>query len=1092
MSERTTIGGTVYEAIGSSSSNLLLKCNGTARIQWGGKLIDLIKNGKIASEGSQELIFIIKDESEIKSDGIYVLTTEESDQLWVCKDGVKYDFTGTDLYISASKPQNLTGDQKRQALDNIGMYYNTLNDVKLAGIQNGIVYIVEEKTLYTIKDGLIEEFEAKVKTISVDQEMEGVKVIDSSVKIVLSILDDEYLVLADERITANYSIHVNDSAQLGSESADKNQGYRLYIEGGTSWLDVDEINVRNGIKIKQYEEVTYDEFKLLIESENLKPLTWYLITDFQNHWKLPIANTNFNRPILVRALTNKSIYKESRLFNNHNIKIEYDYTYSEPIRQTVETVNGPEEKLINARGRIIWMKDEFNNEANFDFLDYTDANGKDLATLHFHPIHKDLDRSIFPKNSRNNKLVVYDLKGTVLKNQIIDDSNVSVIDFKYKDEDDDSPSMYLCDNDIECRGLIIHESCSQFSKNILKEVFKLEVYSNFNENQFYTVYYHSEFKNIDFLDEPFIKTPDINVFNPVVFTKSCSNSTLINVRHCTFQDSILNSKFTNIENGIFAEKLNKATINKIERLREDYWYNFKEIINSTINEILQEVSIEVPIKNSNIGTVKQITYITNCSIEDCDIIEISNSVITKSLTNNVIGVINNSEINNTITNSKIDLMDSSKIFNAILDSTLNTIKETEIKGDITKSTFVELSQSDIMGTIENSNFGLVSDESKLHGSIIKSNFKTILNSEFNTTSIINNSVFDTISDSLITQEINSSKILYLTSGSQVQALIINSNFDSFINSKNFGQISNSSIDILNTSTIHGSIDACTFKGIFNSNTINSDFSNSEFININNCVFDEGSISDVISYCSLIDLTFNRQDYTLLFNTDKRKEIYLHSGELKIISIPDVIFYRGMIIMHSGIEAIPKGWAICDGGEYEFEGVKSKTPNLINRFIKAVGSVDDIKEVKNPSLNENNQLMLNIEHLPKHQHNIQTAQLPQYTTDEITGYTSRYDPQSKFVTTSSGEKTVSVTVCVTVPLGDGESATGCGTGSDSIYLSGDTINYLGTREAYETIAHYHKINWNADFFVTDLNNPDIEQQPINIEPHYFALIFIMKL
>ena len=42
MSERTTIGTTTYEAIGSSSSNLLLKCNGTARIQWGNKLIDLI------------------------------------------------------------------------------------------------------------------------------------------------------------------------------------------------------------------------------------------------------------------------------------------------------------------------------------------------------------------------------------------------------------------------------------------------------------------------------------------------------------------------------------------------------------------------------------------------------------------------------------------------------------------------------------------------------------------------------------------------------------------------------------------------------------------------------------------------------------------------------------------------------------------------------------------------------------------------------------------------------------------------------------------------------------------------------------------
>ena len=89
MSERTTIGGTVYEAIGSSSSNLLLKCNGTARIQWGGKLIDLIKNGKIASGDSQELIFIITDESEIKSDGIYLLTTQESNKLWISKDGNK-------------------------------------------------------------------------------------------------------------------------------------------------------------------------------------------------------------------------------------------------------------------------------------------------------------------------------------------------------------------------------------------------------------------------------------------------------------------------------------------------------------------------------------------------------------------------------------------------------------------------------------------------------------------------------------------------------------------------------------------------------------------------------------------------------------------------------------------------------------------------------------------------------------------------------------------------------------------------------------------------------------------------------------------
>jgi hypothetical protein len=52
MNEKVTIGGTSYETVGSKSSNLLLRCNGTARIEWGDKLIDLIKNGKIAVENN--------------------------------------------------------------------------------------------------------------------------------------------------------------------------------------------------------------------------------------------------------------------------------------------------------------------------------------------------------------------------------------------------------------------------------------------------------------------------------------------------------------------------------------------------------------------------------------------------------------------------------------------------------------------------------------------------------------------------------------------------------------------------------------------------------------------------------------------------------------------------------------------------------------------------------------------------------------------------------------------------------------------------------------------------------------------------------
>jgi phage-related protein len=65
-------------------------------------------------------------------------------------------------------------------------------------------------------------------------------------------------------IRDNYSIHVKNSAQLGSEGADKTQGYRLYIDGSTSYLDVDEINVRHGLKAKQYKEILFEDFNILL------------------------------------------------------------------------------------------------------------------------------------------------------------------------------------------------------------------------------------------------------------------------------------------------------------------------------------------------------------------------------------------------------------------------------------------------------------------------------------------------------------------------------------------------------------------------------------------------------------------------------------------------------------------------------------------------------------------------------------------------------------------------------------------------------------------------------------------------------------
>ena len=71
---------------------------------------------------------------------------------------------------------------------------------------------------------------------------------------------------------------------------------------------------------------------------------------------------------------------------------------------------------------------DIDNEANFDFLDYEDHEGNPLATLHYEVFKTDVGteserwvsghKSIFPRNSYNNKLTVHNLKRNVLKKAI--------------------------------------------------------------------------------------------------------------------------------------------------------------------------------------------------------------------------------------------------------------------------------------------------------------------------------------------------------------------------------------------------------------------------------------------------------------------------------------------------------------------------------------------------------------------------------------------------------------------------------------------------------------------------------------------------
>ena len=759
MSERTTIGGVTYEVVGSNTSNLLLKCNGTARIQWGNKLIDLIKNGKIAAGSDSEQLFVISDESEIKSDGFYVINKDESQKFLVCKNGERYNLNGADLYISASTKQDFTVDQQKQALYNIGLYYDTLEDIQAAGIKEGLAYVAATKKLYTIQNGVVEEFKAELKTIAVEKENKEGEIINNSVKIIMSILQDEYIILQDSLITINKTLSLKDGNYIQSEMASEKEGFRLYIDRGKSCLEVDSLVVRDnitgdtinyqnsGTASNAYVFCEFSELREKMTNQELIPNQEYVISNFQNHWKLPANSTTFNRPIVVKALTNSTLYLEGYLYNQQNISIHYDPTFVDLVA-SIDS-NGNMVGMSTARGKIVWMKDFNDNEANFDFLDYTNAKAEPLTTLHESPQLKD-DLSIFPSNSKGNKVNILYLKGTLLNSSGLIINEGSRVKFECET---------MLNNQFTCTDFIIDKTCSKFCDNI----------------------------------------------------------------------------------------------------------------------------------------------------------------------------------------------------------------------------------------------------------------------------------FTTITDLTIKQDVTNSR---------------------------FGDVTN-----------------CEF---------NSKFDQVNFKNLHTCAFNGGSLNHINCHSNIANYIFSEENNTLLYTSDVIKQVYFSENVLEVVCERDHYFHRGMIMMHSGAQAIPDGWAVCDGQTYTYNGVETTTPNLINKFIKAVGSVDDVGEVNNPDLNESNEFCLQERHLPEHHH----AHVPHtHTISDINGSISTSDGLSSDFIDSDYLCSLGATSKDVVSSVEGEGIT---TNSIAV-LESIIADHKGGKTSVEEHSHDFVFSEGTLSEETSIESESVwENQVFKIEPNYYSLIFIMKL
>lgn len=256
---KTNMFGKTYNTIGSTDSNFIIKTKGDLKVQWGGKFIDIIKNGKLASAGA-DILKVASSSDDISSNGVYLVPTDEGNEVWVSIDGTKVNISneGGDSYVSfLTDQEEITSDQKYRALTNIGFYYDTLDEAKSQDIKAGIVFVVQENKFYVSVNGELQEYKTS-QTISQDTNFDEITIgqlriysqdstsyINSKEHLEITINDIPYILLNSDGIVTKKNLIIGNGNYIQSEGATDSSGFRIYMSGNKSIIEADSIIERD-------------------------------------------------------------------------------------------------------------------------------------------------------------------------------------------------------------------------------------------------------------------------------------------------------------------------------------------------------------------------------------------------------------------------------------------------------------------------------------------------------------------------------------------------------------------------------------------------------------------------------------------------------------------------------------------------------------------------------------------------------------------------------------------------------------------------------------------------------------------------------
>ena len=402
--------GRNYESVGKNSADFLIKTKGKVKVKWGNKYIDLIKDGKVNAD--VKLFRKVDSEDDIaSSSGSGIFITEDG-QVFI-KDGdtvipIVQDASSSN-FVAFELQEGKTGEEKMFAQKNIGILAETVDELNSYGIQSGIAFISSENAIYIISGGVATKLEFKIPNpitnplhVLVDQanyslllegyfsengnklvignETDGIEIyaerdekhIDSSTDIIISINDKDTLAISNDETKLNSNLVIGNGKEIvantiRNDGGSKDNGFLMEIDGGESWLYVDNIVVRNDPD--SFVDTDYSDIINKIEEGSLNPGVKYRF-DFMNEWDMLeereedsfedglFLNKNVYK-LVVTAVSHTELSKHAYFYEYPQWELEYD--------PTPENITDAEGETMETYGRITRLTDEYGNSANFDF-----------------------------------------------------------------------------------------------------------------------------------------------------------------------------------------------------------------------------------------------------------------------------------------------------------------------------------------------------------------------------------------------------------------------------------------------------------------------------------------------------------------------------------------------------------------------------------------------------------------------------------------------------------------------------------------------------------------------------------------------------